>query len=110
LRTTRPYRSSPWHTANGDRDTGAGECREPALRPNLKIYRYATEVDSRRAETPQDNNDHALDALRYLVATIDQRKLGRKPKIGSGSAGEKDKPAGRPWLRLDNEALWTRMS
>jgi hypothetical protein len=29
----------------------------------------------RRAETPLDNNDHALDALRYLIASIDARVL-----------------------------------
>jgi phage terminase large subunit len=81
----------------------------PNLVGEAELYRYATESGSRRAETPQDNNDHALDALRYLIATIDQRKLGRKPKIAGGAAGEKDKPAGRPWLRLDNEALWTRI-
>src|ERR1700687_6031765 len=47
-----------------------------------------------------------MDALRYLIATIDERKLGRRPKIGGGAVGE-EKLAPRPWLRVDNEALWT---
>jgi hypothetical protein len=45
--------------------------------------------------------------LRYLIASIDERKLGRRRRIAGGAAGEKDKPVERPWLRLDNEALWT---
>jgi hypothetical protein len=47
-----------------------------------------------------------MDALRYLIATIDQRKLrwfGWKQR----AAAPEKKPAVRPWLRLDNEALWT---
>jgi predicted nucleic acid-binding protein len=67
------------------------------------------EAKSRRGQSPLDHDDHALDALRYLIATIDQRKLGRKAKNGGGAAGEQETPARRPWLRLDNEALWTRI-
>jgi hypothetical protein len=50
-------------------------------------------------------DDHAMDALRYLIASIDERKLGRRRKIGDGAAGEK--PKERKWLSLYNEALWT---
>jgi hypothetical protein len=46
-----------------------------------------------------------MDALRYLIATIDERKLGRRRKIGDEAAGEK--PKERKWLSLYNEALWT---
>jgi hypothetical protein len=82
----------------------------PNLLREAELYRYATDADSRRAETPLDNNDHALDALRYLIASIDARKLGRKRKIaGAAESENKNKPPQRPWLRLDNEALWRRI-
>ena len=62
-------------------------------------------VGARRGESPLDHDDHAMDALRYLIATIDERKLGRRRKIDGGAAGEK--PKERKWLSLYNEALWT---
>ena len=71
-----------------------------------ELYRYAPNAGSRKGETPLDEEDHALDALRYLIAAIDQRKLRRKPK--ATGAAEADKPKERKWLRLDSEALWTR--
>jgi len=80
-----------------------GAC--PNLLREAELYRYAPNAGSRKGETPLDEEDHALDALRYLIATIDQRKLRRKPKA-TGPA-EANKPKERPWLRLDNEALWT---
>ena len=52
-----------------------------------------------------DHDDHAMDALRYLVASIDERKLGRRRWFGGGKAEEK--PKERKWLSLYNEALWT---
>jgi hypothetical protein len=69
------------------------------------LYRYATEADSRRGESPLDHDDHAMDALRYLIASIDERKLGRRRKIGDAPAEEKRQE--RKWLSLYNEALWT---
>ena len=72
-----------------------------------QISRYATEADSRRGESPLDHEDHAMDALRYLIASIDERKLGRRRKIDGGTAGEK--PKERKWLSLYDEALWTRI-
>jgi hypothetical protein len=46
-----------------------------------------------------------MDALRYLIASIDERKLGRRRKIDGAAAGEK--PKERKGLSLYNEALWT---
>jgi len=69
------------------------------------LYRYATEADSRRGESPLDHDDHTMDALRYLIASIDERKLGRRRRIDGAAAGEK--PKERKWLSLYNEALWT---
>lgn len=80
-----------------------GAC--PNLLREAGLYRYATEADSRRGESPLDHDDHAMDALRYLIASIDERKLGRRRWFGGGAAGEK--PKERKWLSLYNEALWT---
>jgi hypothetical protein len=46
---------------NSTRRILPGAC--PNLLREAELCRYAT--DSRRAETPLDNNDHALGALRY---------------------------------------------
>jgi hypothetical protein len=86
----------------------------PGACPNLlreaELYRHATDADSRRAETLLDNNHHALDALRYLIASIDERKLRRKPKLAAGPEAAKPEPKKeKKWLRYDNEALWTRI-
>ena len=59
-----------------------------------------------------------LAALRYLVSRLDARHMarlrtGRRPEdTPPESAPEQDhRPAPRrPWLRLDNEALWTRLT
>jgi hypothetical protein len=66
-----------------------GAC--PNLLREAGLYGYATEADSRRGESPLGQDDHAMDALRYLIASIDERKLGRRRKIGDGAAGEKPK-------------------
>src|ERR1700687_5301589 len=79
--------------------------RSLGTRGGAGLYRYATEADSRRGESPLGQDDHAMDALRYLIASIDERKLGRRRKIGDGTAEEE--PKERKWLSLYNEALWT---
>ncbi len=66
---------------------------------------FFAEADSRKGESPLDHDDDAMDALRYLVASIDERKLGRRRWFGGGAAGET--PKERKWLSLYNEALWT---
>jgi hypothetical protein len=90
---------------NGTLRVVHGAC--PNLLREAELYRYAAATDSRKSETPLDNDDHAMDALRYLVATIDERKLGRRRKIASGAGAATGEPAQRPWLRYDNPALWT---
>jgi hypothetical protein len=84
----------------------------PGVCPNLlaeaELYHYQSATDSRRGENPEDEHNHALAALRYLIAQLDARKLGRKPKSPTPAAGnESTKPPKRPWLSLKNEALWT---
>ncbi len=89
---------------NGTLRVVEGAC--PNLLREAGLYRYATEADSRRGESPLDHDDHAMDALRYLIATIDERKLGRRRWFGGGAAREPEKKE-QKWLSLYNEALWT---
>jgi hypothetical protein len=80
----------------------------PNLLREAELYCYAPDAASRRAETPLDSNNHALDALRYVITSIDERKLRRKPKVIAGpDAAKTEEKKERKWLRYDNEALWT---
>jgi hypothetical protein len=81
----------------------AGRC--PNLLAEAGLYRYSE--DRRDAEVPVDEHNHALSALRYLVSRLDARHLaGRR---GAAPPGEAEPPRqAKPWLRLDNEELWTR--
>jgi hypothetical protein len=90
-----------------------GAC--PNLLREASLYRYSEDRADRRSETPVDEHNHALDALRYLVSAIDARQMARmKGKSGVGeTAAEEAGKAKRPekkWLSLRNEALWTRIS
>ena len=38
-------------------------------------------AEDRRAEVPVDENNHALAALRYLIAALDRHTLKTRPKI-----------------------------
>jgi hypothetical protein len=65
----------------------------------------------RRDEMPEDDNNHALGALRYLIAKLDARKLGRKAKSPPTppQTEQTEKPKEKNWLSLKNEALWEHM-
>jgi hypothetical protein len=90
----------------------AGCC--PNLLAEAGLYRYGDEGGDRRAEAPADENNHALAALRYLVSKIDAHHMARLRRHGAASDAPpaEEPPATRrprtPWLRLDNEELWTR--
>jgi hypothetical protein len=89
---------------NGTLRVVAGCC--PNLLYEASLYRYSDAVGERQAEVPVDEHNHALAALRYLVSKLDERRMaGQRP----GHPPEKKKPARDPWLRYDNEALWTRL-
>jgi hypothetical protein len=73
-----------------------GAC--PNLLAEAGLYRY-----SGPGEAPMDEHNHALAALRYLISRLDTRHMA-----GSRAAPEKPAPPRkRPWLRYDNEELWT---
>jgi hypothetical protein len=78
------------------------EGRCPNLLAEAALYRYSDDPRLCHAETPLDEHNHALAALRYLVSRLDARRM-------AGGRPAPDKPARKPkpWLRLDNEALWT---
>jgi hypothetical protein len=86
-----------------------GAC--PKLLGEAELYCYSTDPGRRRAEIPEDDNNHALGALRYLIAKLDARKLGRKPKPPSTPPQPEStgKPKEKKWLSLKNEALWSQM-
>jgi hypothetical protein len=76
------------------------------------LYRCGT--DEGGSETPLDEHNHALAALRYLVSCLDARQMAGKRRTEADPDSEEDmslaaqkKRAERAWLRLDNEALWT---
>lgn len=83
----------------------------PGACPNLLheagLYRWGTDGDS---ETPVDEHNHALAALRYLVSRLDERKLGRTSRVPVAEEPAREVP--RPeqgWLSLRNEALWQQV-
>jgi hypothetical protein len=91
-----------------------GAC--PNLLSEASLYRYSDAADERHVETPVDEHNHALAALRYLIARLDARKMARVPPPSEApspagpDAQPKDTSRPRdPWLRLDNEQLWTRI-
>ncbi len=83
-----------------------GKC--PNLLAEAELYRYSTEAEDKRAETPVDDNNHALAALRYLISQLDAGKLGRRDpkKAGSPDQALKVEAAQKKWMSWRNEALW----
>ncbi len=93
---------------NGTLRVVEGRC--PNLLAEAALYRYSDDAGDRHAEAPVDEQNHALAALRYLVSRLDARQMARNRGHGDGEKpAEGPAPAPRkkrPWLRLDNEALW----
>jgi len=85
----------------------AGAC--PNLLAEAQLYRYDNQGQA-RGEAPLDEHNHALDALRYLINTLDARRMtGARQQLPEAEAAPDlvpPKPKPKPWLRLDNEALW----
>jgi hypothetical protein len=96
---------------NGGLRVLEGRC--PNLLAEAGLYRYGDESRDRQAETPVDEHNHALAALRYLISGLDRRKMARLRGAPDAAAPPTDpapvvepRPKEKPWLRLDNEALW----
>ena len=67
----------------------------------------------KRAETPVDDNNHALAALRYLVMKLDEGRGVRGRPVETlddkeRKREERERQKQREWLSVGNEALWRR--
>jgi hypothetical protein len=79
----------------------AGAC--PNLMAEAQLYRYPTKGAGRsESEIPVDEHNHALAALRYLVAHLDHDFMARLRKKETVIQVLESKP----WLSLGNERLW----
>jgi hypothetical protein len=85
----------------------AGAC--PQLLAEARTYCYPEESEKGSpGERPRAGNNHALDALRYLISGLDARFLARCRPPASSPLAEQTHARTTPssWLRWDNEALW----
>jgi hypothetical protein len=77
----------------------------PNLLGEARLYRYPeAEGGEAGGEVPVDDHNHALGALRYLVAGLDQSFIARLRKRPEPAPVED--AGGQPWLSVANEALW----
>ena len=95
----------------------AGRC--PNLVAEAGLYHYSTESDDNASEAPVNENNHALDALRYLISRVDARQMARfrkgplpddsrpEPATDVASSPSPERPR-RKWCSIHNEELWTR--
>jgi hypothetical protein len=75
------------------------------LQEEARLYRYPTAHEkSLVGENPVDEHNHALGALRYLIAQLDAHFLARLRAPGNRNV-EPQPPAAVP----DNSDLWTRL-
>lgn len=74
------------------------------------LYRYPDRtLLQTEPETPLAENNHALDALRYLISRLDQRFMARFRRPADATTTASAAETGqRPWLNLANESLWTQ--
>jgi hypothetical protein len=102
---------------NGRIESGRLFVLEPAC-PKLilesGLYRYSTEELEKHAETPEDEHNHALSALRYLITMLDNRHLARSARGPDRPPAEQPPPpepgwgpARDKWCNVRNEELWT---
>jgi hypothetical protein len=99
---------------NGTLRVLQGAC--PNLLAEAALYRYNQEKGAARSENPEDEHNHALGALRYLISKLDARLMARFRKSGptpeaTDPTNEPTPPAKRDnwWMRWSNEELWTRL-
>jgi len=75
----------------------------PQLLAEARLYRYGEAGAGAESENPLDEHNHALGALRYLIASLDRHfiaRLRQRPEAAAGDGSD------RPWLSVHNEALW----
>jgi hypothetical protein len=90
---------------NGTLKVIDGAC--PNLLREAELYRYSDDSHAGSGESPLDEHNHALGALRYLISGLD----------GNGAVWRRrrppapEEPQAQPpwWRREDQEHLWTRL-
>jgi len=83
-----------------------GAC--PHLLHEAGLYRWSSTAGD--AETPVDEHNHALAALRYLVSRLDERQLGRRTQAQRPATEPKPpRPVGRRESLWHREELWRRL-
>jgi hypothetical protein len=91
-----------------------GSC--PNLLAEAALYRY--DPEHKDSEKPLKEHDHTMDALRYLVSSVDARFMAQArrrpvPEAPAPPAASQTAPAPAPpkrkWLSIYNEELWTRI-
>jgi len=80
----------------------------PNLVAEAGLYHYGRDAAGKRGKKPEDDNNHALDALRYLIMMLDRRRIALwgKKRLGDPDPEPPRKPKPK-WLSIYNEALWT---
>jgi hypothetical protein len=85
------------------------EGRCPNLLAEAQLYRYDDD-GGRGAESPVGEHNHALDALRYLIATLDERRLSRRRRPDEADAAAPARQAPSEFWRLWNDLdVWRRV-
>jgi len=79
--------------------------RCPNLCAEATLYRY---LDER--EEPLDENNHAMDALRYLICGVDRKFIGKLRKTGGYTPQNAEEPRSAVHSALWDEDIWTRVS
>ncbi len=78
----------------------------PHLLDEARLYRYPTAAERASVnENPVDEHNHALGALRYLIAALDASFIARLRK----RPGDKASEAMKPVDPIDNPELWTEV-
>jgi hypothetical protein len=82
----------------------------PNLVAEAGLYHYDQDINGKRGKKPEDDDNHALDALRYLIVMLDRKRIALWGKKRLGDPDNPAPPAPQPkrkWLSIYNEALWT---
>ncbi len=83
----------------------------PNLIAESQLYRYPTAAERAvPGETPIDEHNHALGALRYLISRLDHRFIAKLRQPGASTLADDEAPPPEPVRnpsRRDCEDLWT---
>jgi len=94
--------------------------RCPNVFSEAQLYRYGESLRGSRSEIPIDENNHALAALRYLVAGLDRHFMAKyrrhglprateaaDPETAESVYGVRTRPRKRIELDINNPDIWT---